>query len=102
MRSRRARSTVHAWTVSSPARQRRKGVAEDVLREGYASGTSMGSFIDAADIADMAVFLASERARFVSGQIIAVDGNTVNPDPAALNGLPRFDPDRPSLVVTFG
>ena len=58
-----------------------KGVAEDVLREGYASGTSMGSFIDAADIADMAVFLASERARFVSGQIIAVDGNTVNPDP---------------------
>lgn len=35
----------------------------------------------ARDIADMAVFLASERARRVSGQVISVDGHTENPDP---------------------
>jgi NAD(P)-dependent dehydrogenase (short-subunit alcohol dehydrogenase family) len=32
-------------------------------------------------VADMAVFLASDRARMVSGQVIAVDGHTENPDP---------------------
>ena len=29
----------------------------------------------------MAVFLASDTAQLVSGQIIAVDGHTENPDP---------------------
>jgi NAD(P)-dependent dehydrogenase (short-subunit alcohol dehydrogenase family) len=58
-----------------------KGTTAEALRAGYASGTSMGSFVEAGDIADMAVFLASPRARMVSGQIIAVDGNTTNPDP---------------------
>jgi NAD(P)-dependent dehydrogenase (short-subunit alcohol dehydrogenase family) len=29
----------------------------------------------------MAVFLASESARYISGQAIAVDGHTENPDP---------------------
>jgi len=41
----------------------------------------MQSFVGAKDIANMAVFLASDAARFVSGQMIAVDGHTVNPDP---------------------
>ena len=41
----------------------------------------MRSFVEAVDIANMAVFLASDAARFVSGQIIAVDGHTENPDP---------------------
>jgi NAD(P)-dependent dehydrogenase (short-subunit alcohol dehydrogenase family) len=41
----------------------------------------MKSFVAADDIANMAVFLASDGARFVSGQIIAVDGHTENPDP---------------------
>jgi len=58
-----------------------KGIAVDTLRAGYKSGTSMGTFVSAGDVADMAVFLASPRARHVSGQVIAVDGNTVNPDP---------------------
>ena len=38
----------------------------------------MRSFIAATDVAAFAVFLASEGARFVSGQIIAVDGHTEN------------------------
>lgn len=58
-----------------------KGMSRDEVYEGYAAGTSMGSFVRASDIADMAVFLASNRARMVSGQIISVDGHTVNPDP---------------------
>ncbi len=58
-----------------------KGMSRDAVYEGYASGTSMRSWVRAEDIADMAVFLGSERARMVSGQVIAVDGHTVNPDP---------------------
>ena len=58
-----------------------KGMTRDEVYAGYASGTSMGSFIEGRDIGEMAVFLGSEAARFVSGQVIAVDGHTVNPDP---------------------
>ncbi|KIC42930.1 3-ketoacyl-ACP reductase [Ruegeria sp. ANG-R] len=58
-----------------------KGMTRDQVYLGYASGTSMGRFVEAQDIANMAVFLASDAARLVSGQVIAVDGHTVNPDP---------------------
>lgn len=58
-----------------------KNSTRDAIYRGYASGTSMRSFVEAVDIANMAVFLASDAARFVSGQIIAVDGHTENPDP---------------------
>ena len=58
-----------------------KGMTEDEVRAGYASGTSMRRFIRPEDIAEMAVFLASPHARLVSGQTIAVDGHTENPDP---------------------
>jgi len=58
-----------------------KNTTRDAIYRGYAAGTSMGSFVEAADIASMAVFLASDAARLVSGQIIAVDGHTENPVP---------------------
>lgn len=58
-----------------------KGASRDAIYKGYAAGTSMRSFVEATDIAQMALFLASPAARFVSGQIIAVDGHTENPDP---------------------
>jgi len=58
-----------------------KGTTRDALYHGYAAGTSMGRWVTATDIAEMAVFLCSDRARLVSGQVIAVDGNTENPDP---------------------
>ncbi len=58
-----------------------KGMTRDQVYEGYATGTAMGRFIEGRDVAAMAVFLASDAARMVSGQVIAVDGFTVNPDP---------------------
>lgn len=58
-----------------------KGMTRDEVYQGYAAGTSMGCFVEASDIANMAVFLASDGARLVSGQVIAVDGHTENPDP---------------------
>jgi NAD(P)-dependent dehydrogenase (short-subunit alcohol dehydrogenase family) len=58
-----------------------KGTTREVIYRGYAGGTSMRSFIAANDVAALAVFLASDGARFISGQMIAVDGNTENPDP---------------------
>ncbi|UWR27418.1 SDR family oxidoreductase [Sulfitobacter sp. S223] len=58
-----------------------KGMTRDQVYDGYASGTSMRRFVEAQDIANMAVFLGSDAARLVSGQVIAVDGHTENPDP---------------------
>lgn len=58
-----------------------KGTTRDALYAGYASGTSMRSFVTAQDVAAMAAFLGSDAARLVSGQVIAVDGHTENPDP---------------------
>ncbi|MEQ9695051.1 SDR family oxidoreductase [Shimia sp. SDUM112013] len=58
-----------------------KGMTRDAVYQGYASGTSLGRFVQAREIADMAVFLGSDASAAVSGQVIAVDGHTVNPDP---------------------
>ena len=58
-----------------------KGMSRDALYEKYVEATSMRTFVEAEDIANMAVFLGSDAARRVSGQVIAVDGHTENPDP---------------------
>ena len=58
-----------------------KGMTRDDVYAGYAVGTSMRSFVQAEDIANMAVFLSSDKACLVSGQVISVDGHTENPDP---------------------
>lgn len=63
------------------AEAKAKGMTRDAVYQGYAAGTSMRTFVEARDIAEMAVFLASDGARYVSGQAIAVDGHTENPDP---------------------
>ena len=57
-----------------------KGVAEATVREGYVRGVALRTFVDAADIANMAVFLASEQGRTITGQAISVDGYVVNPE----------------------
>ncbi len=58
-----------------------KSTTRDAVYEGYAAGTSLRTFVRAQDIAAMAVFLASDGAARVSGQLISVDGHTENPDP---------------------
>ncbi len=57
------------------------GTTREALYAGYASGASMRCWVTAEDIAAMAVFLASPAAARISGQVIAVDGHTENPDP---------------------
>lgn len=58
-----------------------KGMTPEAVRQGYASGTALKRLTDAEDVADMAVYLASDGARMVSGQALAVDGMTYNVDP---------------------
>lgn len=58
-----------------------KGMTPDAVRQGYASGTAMKRLTDPKDVAAMALFLASDGAKMVSGQALAVDGMTYNVDP---------------------
>lgn len=56
-----------------------KGMTPQAVAQGYAAGTALGCLVTAQDVAETAVFLAS--ASRISGQVIAVDGFTINPDP---------------------
>lgn len=58
-----------------------KGMTPEAVRQGYASGTALKRLSDPEDVAHMALFLASDAARMVSGQAMTVDGFTINPDP---------------------
>jgi NAD(P)-dependent dehydrogenase (short-subunit alcohol dehydrogenase family) len=49
--------------------------AEEVERE-YLEGQSIARFVQPAEIADLCLFLASDAARMITGQAIAVDGHT--------------------------
>lgn len=55
---------------------RASGRSEDEVREIYARGTSLRTWVSADDLADMALFLASPAASKITGQIMAVDGHT--------------------------
>lgn len=58
-----------------------KGCSRDAIYEAYSSGTSMRCFVTAEDVAGMAYFLASPAGQRISGQVMAIDGHTENPDP---------------------
>ena len=51
------------------------GVEEAEVRKGYVRQVSMRTFIDAEHIGETAVFMCSDRAAKMSGQILAVDGH---------------------------
>ena len=53
-----------------------RGTPPAAIRAAYEQQVSMGSFVDATDIAEAAAFLSSPTARFVSGQVLGVDGHT--------------------------
>lgn len=55
---------------------RARDVSEDEVRRAYVSQCSLQSFVSAEDIAAMALFLSSDAASKISGQVISVDGDT--------------------------
>ncbi len=52
------------------------GVSAGDIRAAYEDQVSMRLFIDATDIGETIIFLASPAARFINGQAFAVDGHT--------------------------
>ena len=53
-----------------------EGIDAEEVRRLYAIGTSMQCYVDPQEVSDLIAFLASDFGRHISGQIIAVDGNT--------------------------
>jgi NAD(P)-dependent dehydrogenase (short-subunit alcohol dehydrogenase family) len=58
------------------AEARTRNVGEALVREGFLRQTSMRTFVDAADVAALALFLCSDAGAKISGQALAVDGHT--------------------------
>jgi NAD(P)-dependent dehydrogenase (short-subunit alcohol dehydrogenase family) len=53
-----------------------RGVPAESLRDVYARQSSMRLFVDAQDVANMALFLSSQLGGTISGQAIGIDGHT--------------------------
>lgn len=53
-----------------------RGVEEQSVRDGYVAGVSMKTWVSTDDIADTALFLASDAGSKISGQAMAIDGHT--------------------------
>ncbi len=53
-----------------------RGMPIEDLRESYVQGVSMKTWVTADQVADTALFLASDAGKTISGQIMAVDGHT--------------------------
>ena len=60
--------------IDAAARELR--VEPQVVRRKYLDQTSLGIFVEAEDIAQMVMFLASDLGAAISGQIIGIDGHT--------------------------
>ena len=56
-------------------RAKASGVSVEEMRETYLRKISLRRMVDAADVASLALFLASDLARNITGQAISVDGN---------------------------
>ncbi len=52
------------------------GLTVEKVQEDYESYASLGKFVDKEDIASMAVFLLSEEAQSITGQVMTIDGHT--------------------------
>jgi NAD(P)-dependent dehydrogenase (short-subunit alcohol dehydrogenase family) len=53
-----------------------RGASPDDVQREYLQGQSIARFVQPEEIADLCLFLASDAARMISGQAIAVDGHT--------------------------
>jgi NAD(P)-dependent dehydrogenase (short-subunit alcohol dehydrogenase family) len=54
----------------------RRGIAAEEIRDLYLRQSSLRSFISAEDVANLAVFLASDAGAKISGQALGLDGHT--------------------------
>jgi enoyl-[acyl-carrier-protein] reductase (NADH) len=52
------------------------GVSFDAMRDEFLSKISLRRMVEAKDVANLALFLASPLARNISGQVISVDGDS--------------------------
>jgi len=53
-----------------------RGVSTDEIRDIYQRQSSMRLFVDAQDVANMALFLSSDLGAKISGQAMGIDGHT--------------------------
>ena len=53
-----------------------QGVSPEQLKQTYLNQVSLKTFVDAQDVANTAVFLASEYGNTISGQVLGIDGHT--------------------------
>ena len=58
------------------AKAKSLGVKEEIIQKDYESMVSLKTFVDKKDVSNMVVFLLSDRAKKISGQVMTVDGNT--------------------------
>jgi len=58
------------------AKAKSTGISEEELQKDYESMVSLKTFVSKEDIANMALFLLSNEAHKISGQVMTVDGNT--------------------------
>ena len=60
------------------AKAQAMNISFDAMREKLVSGVAMRTSVSPYDIANMALFLSSDLAQKVSGQIISVDGDVLS------------------------
>ena len=58
------------------AKAKSLGVKEESIQKDYESMVSLKTFVAKKDVSNMAVFLLSDQAQKISGQVMTVDGNT--------------------------
>jgi NAD(P)-dependent dehydrogenase (short-subunit alcohol dehydrogenase family) len=63
------------WVIRTQAEA--KGISVDEARQQFTSGSPLGKLITASDIADAAVFLASDKAKAITGEDLNVSAGNV-------------------------
>ena len=58
------------------AKAKSLGITVEEVKNDYESHVSLGKFVDKEDIANMAVFLLSQEANKITGQVMTIDGHT--------------------------
>ncbi len=66
------------------AHARAEGISLEAAEAIYVQGTSMATFVSPQEVAGLVLYLAGPSGRHISGQVIAVDGNTETLFPRSL------------------